>query len=363
MMNNRSIVFVINTAQTMSGAAKVMLSVANASLSMFSNVTVVGILDTHYEEMGSEKIKFVPLGASSQHKGWWRLSCLCKLRTLFRNQKPDIICSFVADACTMARIASLGLGIEVISCERGDPYTTGKLWQNFMRFTYSTSDYAVFQLPTARDFFSNRVRNHSVVIPNPFIPKADAIKRENVDYKTIVSAGRLFDLQKDFTSLIKAFAIVNKSYPDTNLIIYGEGDSRKEYECLVESLGLSDRVCLPGFVKNVSEEIKDKGIFVLSSTFEGIPNTLLEAMSMGLPCIATNCSPGGAKFLTDNGSLGVLLDIGDIDGIANSIIRLISHPDDAYILGQKGKESIKRFDTTIILNRWLEFFEEVLKSK
>ena len=360
IMNNQSIVFVINSAQTMSGASKVMLSVAKASLSLFTKVTVVGILNTVDENMEDESIEFIPLGTTNNIKGLWRINCLRKLRSIFIQKNPDIICSFVADACTMARIASFGLNTKVISCEHGDPYTTGKLWQNLMRFTYRTSDYAVFQLPSARDFFSDRVKSHSIVIPNPFIPKAKSIDRGNIDAKTIVSAGRLFDLQKDFTSLIKAFAKVYTEYPDYKLIIYGEGPSRAHYESLIKDLHLNDVVSLPGFVQNVSEEIKDKSIFVLSYVFEGIPNTLLEAMSMGLPCVATDCSPGGAKFLTNNGEFGILLNIGNVDGIAKSLKTLIDNPSMAHDMGVKGQRSIRRFETDYIMGLWLDFFKKVL---
>ena len=359
-MKNNHIVFVINTVQTMSGASKVMLSVAKAALTMFSKVTVIGILNTKDEDVGDKAIEFIPLEATNGIKGLWRIRCILKLRKIFKRKKPDIICSFVADACTMARLASFCLNVKVVSCERGDPYTTGKLWQFLMRFTYKHSDYAVFQLPSARDFFNEKVKAHSVVIPNPFIPKAIAIDREHLETRTIVSAGRLFDKQKDFTSLIRAFAIVHKKYPDYRLIIYGEGSSRLYFEELISSLELNGFVSLPGFVKNVSEEIKDKSIFVLSSVFEGIPNTLLEAMSMGLPCIATNCSPGGAEFLTQNGEYGVLLDIGDVEGMAQSMIRFIENPTEAYELGMKAKESMCRFETELILSRWLQFFNQVL---
>lgn len=359
-MNNRSIIFVINSVQTMSGASKVMLSVANASLSFFSKVTVVGILNNEDEEIESDLIEFIPLGASSGMKGFWRVNCLRQLRKLFKQRTPDVICGFVADACTMVRLASWGLNVKVISCERGDPYTTGIMWQTFMRFTYRYSDYAVFQIPSARDFFSERVKEHSVVIPNPFIPKAEAINRSKLHSKTIVSAGRLFDKQKDFTSLIRAFYIVHKDFPDYDLVIYGEGASRQQLEELIDQLELHDSVKLPGFVKNVSEEIKDKAMFVLSSVFEGIPNTLLEAMSMGLPCIATNCSPGGADFLTNSGEYGKLLNVGDVEGLAKSITYYIKNPTIAYKMGQKAKDSINRFETSSILKRWIQLFEEVL---
>ena len=346
----------------MSGASKVMLSVAKASISRFSKVTIVGILNTNIEDLKDDSIEFIPLGTTSEIKGLWRIGCLRKLRILFKQRSPDVICSFVADACTMARLASLGLKIKVISCERGDPYTTGKMWQNFMRLTYRLSDYAIFQLPSARDYFGETIKNHSIVIPNPYIPKAVAINRENLKSKTIVSAGRLLDEQKDFTTLIRAFSIVHNKYPDYQLIIYGEGPSRSQLNALVNELDLGNYVRLPGFVNNVSETIKDKSMFVLTSVFEGIPNTLLEAMSMGLPCIATNCSPGGADFLTQNGEYGILLNIGDVEGLAKSIIYYIENPEDAYAMGMKAKESMGRFDTDMILNRWLNVFDNLLNN-
>ena len=99
-----------------------------------------------------------------------------------------------------------------------------------------------------------------------------------------------------------------------------------------------------------------------SSKYEGIPNTLIEAMSMGLPCVATNCSPGGAEFLLESGKYGALIDIDDVDAMAQEILKYIENPEYAIEMGEKAKASISRFQPEIIRQYWSDFFGKIVET-
>lgn len=358
--NSNSIVFVINSVQTMSGASKVMSFVAEAVTEKFRKVYVIGIQNKSIDNY-IPNVEIIALNADTSYKGIWRLIAAWKLRKILKQIKPSVVCAFVSDACVTAKFASLGLDSKFISCERGDPYAFNSIWKFLVPKVYASSTQCVFQIPQARDYFDVGIRNKSVVIPNPFVPKATPLQHNEVRNKTIVSTGRLFEKQKHFSVLIKAFKIVHEKYPEYKLIIYGEGSSRSEYKNQIEQLGLNNCIYLPGFVENASESIKKDGIFVLSSKYEGIPNSLIEAMSMGLPCIATDCSPGGARFLLEDGKNGCLIDIDDVSAMSQGIIKCIEEPEYAKEIGYIAKKSINRFNPDIIKEQWFELFRNVLK--
>ena len=117
--------------------------------------------------------------------------------------------------------------------------------------------------------------------------------------KRIVAVGRL-EAQKNYPLLIKAFYLISNEFKDYIVEIYGEGQERSELSKLINELNLNNRVLLMGRHSDVHERIKDASLYVLSSDYEGMPNALMEAMALGLPCIATNCSGGGPKTLITN---------------------------------------------------------------
>lgn len=167
-----------------------------------------------------------------------------------------------------------------------------------------------------------------VVINNP-VPtdQIQRLTRESVELPwifdpnepVVLAVGRLSP-QKDFLTLIRAFARVRATRNDARLVILGEGEQREEIERLVAELGLKPHVSLPGFVKNPYAYMARAAVFVLSSRWEGFPNVLVEAMAVGVPVVATDCMAGPAEIL-ENGRYGQLVPVGDVDAMAAAIIR------------------------------------------
>ena len=129
---------------------------------------------------------------------------------------------------------------------------------------------------------------------------------------------------------------VAEQYPDYQLIIYGEGPSREELEHLVKELGIEKQVSLPGNKKNLHEQIKNAEIFLLSSDYEGMPNALIEAMCMGLPCISTKVS--GATDLISHGKNGLLVELDDQKGFEEAMLELLAQKEQAENMA---KEAVK----------------------
>ena len=132
----------------------------------------------------------------------------------------------------------------------------------------------------------------------------------------IVGAGR-FTQQKDFPTLIRAFAKVRQTRP-ARLILLGEGPDRAELELLVRQLSLDADVAMPGFVENPYGYMARSAAFVLSSRWEGLPTVLIEAMYAGAPIIATDC-PSGPREILQDGRYGQLVPVGDPVALARAI--------------------------------------------
>ena len=159
--------------------------------------------------------------------------------------------------------------------------------------------------------------------------------------------------------MIEAFAEVHQRHPEYRLVIYGEGPERKLLEELVKRLGLQELCQLPGATNEVLEKIYSVSLFVLPSDFEGMPNALMEAMSLGLPCISTDCPCGGPRELIRDGENGLLVPVGDKAALVTAMEKLINDRDMALRMSKKALEIRNTHSMDAICKRWLEFFRDV----
>lgn len=139
----------------------------------------------------------------------------------------------------------------------------------------------------------------------------------------VVGAGRL-TRQKDFPTLLRAFALANRQRP-CRLIVLGEGRDRPALEALSHELGVEQRVDLPGFRANPHALMARADLFVLSSLWEGSPNVLTEAMALGTPVVATDC-PSGPREILDGGRIAPLVTMGDPQALSEAMLRTLEHP-------------------------------------
>jgi glycosyltransferase involved in cell wall biosynthesis len=210
--------------------------------------------------------------------------------------------------------ACVGLGIKHIISERNDPAHFGgsTITRIVSRLLMRKANGFVFQTKDAQAFYGGEIAKHSVIIPNPLFIGDDYPDTQYVGEReeTIVTTGRL-NKQKNHPLLIRAFKRIAVEFPEYKLIIYGEGPERQNDEALISELGLQERVLLPGTINDVPAKIYKSSLYVLSSDFEGMPNALMEAMALGLPCISTDCPCGGPRELIYKGYIGMLVPVDD----------------------------------------------------
>ena len=159
--------------------------------------------------------------------------------------------------------------------------------------------------------------------------------------------GRL-EKQKDFPTLIRAFAQVQQQFP-VRLMILGEGPERSSIEAIVEELGLKESITLPGFVANPYAYMAGSAVCVLSSAWEGFGNVLVEAMAAGTPVVSTDCESGPAEILA-NGQYGKLVAVGDIQGMVEAIIETLKELPDSVALQQRAMD----FSLERVLSQYLK---------
>ena len=270
------------------------------------------------------------------------------LRKLTAQVQPDSILSFAARINVIVQMACLGQNKKIIVSERNDPYMDGrsKLVDLLTSLLYPRAKAVVFQTKRAASYFSMLKLQNSVIIPNPvFIQHGKKAEHKG----KIVTVGRLTQ-QKNQQMLIDAFAEIKKRFPYAELHIFGEGEFREALTSKAKALGLSGCVFLPGNLKDVHVHIADAGIFVLPSDYEGLSNALLEAMAIGLPCISTRCA--GAEDCIVHGESGLLVDVGDKDGLTQAMVRMLE--DDAFraACGARAEQAAKAFSADVILPQW-----------
>lgn len=291
------------------------------------------------------------------------ISNVLKLRNKLKSIKPDIFLIMDKTGCPLAIPAAIGLPIKVVVSERNDPthFSGKKITDLVSKFLMMFSDGYVFQTKEAKEFYKSFLISRGVVIPNPISSEnlPTILKKEY--NKEIVSVGRLTE-QKNHKLLINAFMRIASKIPEYKLIIYGEGNLRKDLERLIESYDLSKRILLPGNKENVIDMIKDASVFVLSSDYEGMPNALIEAMALGIPSISTDCPCGGPRALIRNMHNGILVNVNDELAISNSIIRLL---EDRDLMNKISSNSIKireSLNINTICQKWESYLTNIMQE-
>ena len=210
-----------------------------------------------------------------------------------------------------------------------------RLWPPVLRSFYPWASHVVAVSRDAADDFARTVgipRERVEVIYNPVImPGMKARARQAPDHPwfapgqppVVLGIGRL-TRQKDFPTLIRAFAGVRRQRP-ARLIILGEGEDRGALEALVAELGLGDDVALPGFRENPLAYLAASTLFVLSSAWEGLPTVLIEALAAGARVVSTDC-PSGPREILQEGRLGTLVPVGDVPALTAAMAAALDCP-------------------------------------
>lgn len=286
------------------------------------------------------------------------------LRDKLKISSPNIVLIMGVPLCSYVVPALSGLGIPFVVSERTSPahFSGNPLNIIIARKLMKKANGYIFQTHDAKAFYQKKIKDRGVVIENPLeTKKLPPVCSKKTREDTIVSVGRLIP-SKNFANLIGAFAELQKIHPHYKLIIFGEGYLRQDLEQLVDRLQLREKVMLPGRIDNVVEEIQNKAMFVMTSNYEGMPNALIEAMAMGLPCISTDCPAGGVADLIENEVNGLLIDVDDVSATCRAMKKLIENPILAQSCADNAIKVREKLGGDVIGPKWIRYFEEVLHA-
>jgi glycosyltransferase involved in cell wall biosynthesis len=296
----------------------------------------------------------------------WRLpavtaSRLLRIRRAIQSSAPDAVVSRAAPVNVPTLIALHGLAYPVVVTEHGDtpaqrgasaPWPWRKmLWYRMRRLCYPSA-FAVLSASHAIDRqFSWLSASRRAVIHNPFAPIQPLTPQPDVPARLrIVSMGRLSP-DKGFDVLLRAFARVAGQFPQWQLVIIGDGKLRPELDRLSKELALGDQVVFTGAVADPSAILQIAQLYVMASRCEGFPNALGEAMSCGLPVVATDC-PGGVRELVRERVDGCLVPPDDPGALADALAELMADPAKRAEMGARAGEVVERFACERILDDW-----------
>jgi len=321
------------------------------------------------------------------------------LRRLIQEEAPDVIVSFLTNVNVMVLAATKGLGIPVIVCERTNPAASkniSSVLARARRLLYPQADAVMLQTQQAAEVFAGAVPGlqHVAVIPNPLPPALESAAREvddtgRVSYvsestvttpdtatgagqtaasdakapadrrKRLCAMGR-FVATKRFEMLIDVFARLAPDVPDWDLTIWGEGPLLSSLQEKVRTLGMQDRIHLPGKTDQPWDAISGADAFVMTSEVEGFPNVLLESMALGLPCVTMDC-PSGPAELSRDGRDAILVGLSDVEGLQEALHQVLTDEILRRELGHRATISVRdRYSLAAVLEQWQFLFDAVL---
>lgn len=280
--------------------------------------------------------------------------CIRLARKVVKEEKPDVILSFLVSICLIMGFACIGLKTRLICCERNDPAKTGRslLYRKIINVIYAKCSKTVLQTKRAFDFFPEKVQKNSVIIPNPVKVDVKCTSENN----RFVALGRL-SRQKNHALLIDAFKLVHDKHPDWTLDIYGDGNLETEIKSKIKNLSLQESVHLMGNKEDVHKEISDASCFVLSSDYEGLSNALIEAMQMGMCCVSTNCA--GSDDAIENGVNGLLVPCKDLSALAQAMMFVVENPEQRKNMAANAMKTSVAYSVDNVIDRWKEVIENL----
>lgn len=299
---------------------------------------------------------------------WNNLRRVRALRRVLRQVQPDVALALMSTANIILALAARGLvKVRAIGSERNHPpqLPLGAQWEALRRSTYGRLTAVVAQTQESAEWLKQHTNAKRIpIIPNmalwPLPVHAPRLSPETVrdaSRSMLLAVGRL-DKQKGLERLIEAFTALARKYDDWDLAILGEGPERGALESQVQAAGLGGRVFLPGRAGNVGEWYQRADLYVMSSRFEGFPNTLAEAMAHGVPAVSFDCDTGPRDIIRHEVD-GLLVTPENVVALRSALDRLMGDEALRAKFATRAVEARERFSRERITGLWEELFEQV----
>lgn len=341
------------------GAERVMLNLANA---MYEKGNDVVVLQTAVDKNPNAKyaidegIIVENIKCNYTNKIKRILYKYQHIKKFLKKYERYTVVSFLPDVNIYCILASIGLKNRIVVSERNDPNREpGKaLVRKIRDISYNLADYIVFQTKDAQNYFSKRISEKSCIIPNPLMNSQIPILNFEEDRRNVIIMVCRVKPQKNVKMMVDAINLIKEELGDYTVEIYGDGNLyRDNLIKRTKELGIDNIVKFMGSSNNIYDIMKKSKIYVSTSDYEGISNTMLEALAIGLPSIVTDCPIGGAKMFINNNENGILIPVGDSKRLADELIRLIKDEELQRRLSSNSIRIREKLDISIICEQWL----------
>lgn len=353
----------ITSGLGLGGAEKMLCFVAEELYDRGHKIYIANLANTAdvsgYERSISEGI-LVKRIACRNAKG--RIS---ELRRLVKDFSADIVIGFTEIPNGLAKIVSILERIPSIMSERGDPNLEkiGKGLKNWLVLQLvNRSKGGVFQTEGAKAFYSKGLQKRGKIIPNPIFINGEIpfVEYENRE-KSVVSVGRLDNFQKRYDVMLDAFKLFSEKHPEYVLKLYGRGNDEAQIKTWAQERGIAEKVKFMGLTTQPMQDTCHDGMFLITSDFEGISNSLLEAMAIGLPCVSTDHTPGGARLLIRDHENGLLAPVADPTALSLAMCEFAENHTLARKCGENAKDVVNRFSPDKIIDEWESYILCLIK--
>ena len=311
------------------------------------------------------RVNISVIPAKRDNEDWirYQVSRLRYIRNKIKSAEPDYIFPFLCE--DHVYVASLGVKKIFIYPIRNNPAMDEKIFRKrvFRKIISYGANLIFLQTAEQCVFFSKRLQKKCFILPNPV---GEEILSANCkigdEMKKIISVGRLVD-QKNFELLIQAFAHIHTDYPEVTLDIYGEGPMREQLSQMIHFLDLDDSVKLCGRSNDIVKVLCEHSLLVMSSKYEGMPNALMEAMGVVLPCISADCPTGPRKLIGSKNERGILIKENNLEELTKALEYAFMHPEEMRVKAKRAKEHvIQEFSPESIARQLIEKMDGKLSN-
>lgn len=297
---------------------------------------------------------------NNTYRLFYTLKTLFFLRRETKKINPDTILSFGEMWNNLVLLSLTKLSYPIYVSDRGKPgKSLGKIHDWLRKTLYPKVSGVIAQTKYAENFYKSFVvPNKIIVIGNPIkiIDNKFSSKKENI----VLSVGRLIET-KHHAELIKVFIKINKS--DWKLIIVG-GDALNQKQSLrlqklIKENGAEQNVILAGEKVNVESYYNKSKIFAFTSSSEGFPNVIGEALSAGLAVVSFDCVAGPSDMIINNEN-GFLIDVFNYNEFEKKLLLLMEDDSLRFKFGEEGSKTIKKFEKGTVAKQYFQFITQTL---
>lgn len=303
----------------------------------------------------------IPTRRKSLFSYWQRLF---GLRKIILSNSADVVVSFLPNVNIAAIFATAFTKVPVVISERRDPasHPTSRLLEWACSTFYRFADAVVVQTDNVRRSTGTLYPSlkHVVCVPNPMPQEIKQFLHGDMakPRRVLLSLGRLIS-GKQVDHTLKAFAELAGSNEDWDLHVYGDGPEKEALMSLVAELGLVGRAFLMGRTTQPWDVMAKADAFVMTSRSEGFPNSLFEAMAVGLPCVVYDC-PSGPHDITRGGQDALLVPLNDQVALTQALQQVMGDSALRKDLGERARASVlARYELKVVLRQWDEVFRQV----